>query len=60
MPNNTQLTPEDKALIKRGIGNGLRSNYAAVAREPLPDEFMALLERLEAAEAHRGQAHEDL
>lgn len=55
----TSLTPEDNALIEREIGNGLRSYYGPVAREPLPDEVVALLEQLEATEARSGEENED-
>jgi hypothetical protein len=59
MPSKTHLTPDDKALIEREIGNGLRSYFASVASEPLPDEFEALIKQLEVAEARCGEADED-
>jgi hypothetical protein len=59
MSRTTQLAREDKALIEREIGNGLRSYYGPVAREPLPAEFEALLKQLEETEARCGDANED-
>ena len=35
------------------IAVGLQHLFAAVAEEPVPDEFMALLDRIEAAERQR-------
>jgi hypothetical protein len=53
----TILAREDKALIQREVGNGLRLYYGPVAREPLPDEFEALLKQLEETERHCRNAH---
>ncbi|MGJ0510332.1 MAG: NepR family anti-sigma factor [Methylocystis sp.] len=53
------LAPQDLALIGREVGSALRWLYRGVASEPLPDRFAALLEKLAAQEALRGDDYRD-
>lgn len=47
-----------EALGSDAIAVGLQQLFAAIAEEPVPDEFMALLDRIEAAERLRHAAAE--
>jgi hypothetical protein len=60
--NNTEAKPAKRAPIdarlQAHLGDRLRKIYAETARQPIPDRFSNLLDRLEtdgnAVEGHRG------
>jgi hypothetical protein len=43
---------------QRAIGKRLREDYAALASEPVPEEFIALLMQIDQAEAKRARLPE--
>ncbi|MGJ0510667.1 MAG: NepR family anti-sigma factor [Methylocystis sp.] len=47
-------SPEDKAVIQSQIASALRCAYEDTLNEPLPDQFVALLEQLGAQEEASG------
>jgi len=53
--NNKAVEPTLEPLLQAHIGKQLRNMYDAMTREPVPDRFKLLLDRLEAGE--RLEAH---
>lgn len=45
--NNRSVSKRDEAAIQAILGDRLRSYYEDVAREPVPDRFVDLLNRLD-------------
>lgn len=53
MPSNARIepvaTPKASRACQRGIGRELHRRYDEIAREPIPNEFLELLCRIDAA-----------
>lgn len=51
--NNNKVEPTLEPVLQAHIGKQLRRMYDAMIREPVPERFKALLDRLEEGEAVR-------
>jgi hypothetical protein len=55
--NEASAEPTLEPLLQAHIGKQLRNMYDAMAREPVPERFKLLLDRLEAGEEKVTTAH---
>jgi hypothetical protein len=56
--NKKKVEPTLEPLLQAHIGKQLREMFGAMAREPVPDKFKLLLDRLEANEQPEPVANE--
>ena len=56
--NTKDVEPTLEPLLQAHIGKRLRQMYDSMIREPVPERFKLLLDRLEAGEAPRDRVRE--
>ena len=56
--NTKEVEPTLEPLLQAHIGKQLRQMYDSMVREPVPERFKLLLDRLEAGEAPRDRARD--
>ncbi len=57
--NNNKIEPTLEPVLQAHIGKQLRRMYDAMIREPVPDRFKVLLDRLEEGKSARDSRQEE-